>query len=254
MSPFTIYPAIDLRNGRVVRLVQGNPLKERVYSLEPGATANHWLQAGARWLHVVDLDGALDGAEDANLARSADRPNRYALEEIVRTSSTRKAPASVQFGGGLRSAPQIRSVFALGVSRVVLGTAVLESPELLGEALSLFGPGRVAVAIDVRHGQVRVHGWRCATGVEPLEFARAVAAIGVRLAVYTNISRDGLQRGIDIEACRCISEQSGLTVIASGGTASLAEVARARAAGLGGLIIGRALYEKRIDLGEALRC
>ena len=254
MSPFTIYPAIDLRNGRVVRLIQGDPSKERVYSLEPGTMATRWLQAGARWLHVVDLDGALHGAEYANPARSADRPNRQALEEIMRTTSAQKAPASVQFGGGLRSASQIRSVFALRVGRVVLGTAVLETPELLGEALSLFGPERVAVAIDVRGGQLRVRGWRRATGVAPLEFARAAAAIGVRLAVYTNISRDGLQRGTDIKACRSIGEQSGLAVIASGGTASLAEIARARAAGLGGLIIGRALYEKRIDLAEALRC
>ncbi len=254
MSPFTVYPAIDLRNGRVVRLVQGDPSKERVYSLDPSATANQWLQAGARWLHVVDLDGALEGAENANPACPADRPNSHALHEIVRTTSERETPASVQFGGGLRSASQIRSVFALGVGRVVLGTAALETPELLGEALSLFGPERVAVAIDARGGQIRVRGWKRATGVEPLEFACAVAAIGAHLAVYTDISRDGLQRGIDIEACQRISEQSGLTMIASGGTASLAGVARARAAGLGGLIIGRALYEKWIDLGEALRC
>jgi len=254
MSPFTIYPAIDLRNGRVVRLIQGDPSKERLYSLEPGAVATRWLQAGARWLHVVDLDGALHGVEDTVPARSAGGPNRRALEEIVRTASAQEVPAGIQFGGGLRSALQIRSVFALGVGRVVLGTAALESPELLGESLSLFGPKRVAVAIDVRGGRLRVRGWRRAAGVEPLEFARAAAAIGVRLAVYTNISRDGLQRGIDIEACRSISEQSGLTVIGSGGTASLAEIARARAAGLGGLIIGRALYEKMIDLGEALRC
>ena len=251
MSSFTIYPAIDLRGGRVVRLIQGDPSKQRLYSTGPGATAEHWLQAGARWLHVVDLDGALDESEDAG---STERPNRNALEKIVKATLARDIPAGIQFGGGIRSISQIRSLFALGVRRSVLGTAVFETPELLGEALSTFGPDRIAVAIDVRDGQVRVGGWRRTTGTEPLEFARTVAAAGVRLVIYTEISRDGLQRGIDVEACLRISEKSGLTVIASGGAASLEDISRVRAAGLGGLIMGRALYEKQIDLEEALQC
>ncbi len=239
MEAFTVYPAIDLRGGKVVRLQEGDPRRQTVYSDDPAEVAARWLAAGATWLHVVDLDAAF--GEDAG-------PNRRALQAILQHGGR------VQFGGGLRTAQAVAELLDLGVSRVVLGTAAVDDPDLVARALARFGPDAVAVAIDARDGRVRTRGWQAGSGLDAVALACRLAALGLRTAVHTDIARDGLGAGVNVAASRALAEASGLAVIASGGVASLADVIAARAAGLSGVIIGRALYEGQVDLKEALRC
>ncbi len=239
MPPFTVFPAIDLKNGKVVRLAQGDPQRQTVYGQEPGQVAATWLAGGAAWLHVVDLDAAFGEATGAN---------REAMVEILRTK------AAVQFGGGIRSLGDVEHALSLGLGRVILGTIAAESPELVGEAVDRFGSERVGVGIDVRDGRVQVRGWTQDSGIDTEELAKRLYQVGVRTVVHTDIIRDGLSRGLNVEASSRIAEATGLEVIASGGVASLEDVHRARHAGLRGVIIGRALYEGKISLSEALRC
>ncbi len=239
MRTFTVYPAIDLRGGRVVRLQEGDPGRQTAYSDDPAEVAARWRAAGAVWLHVVDLDAAL-GEDSA--------ANGRALAAILRLGGR------VQFGGGVRSLAAVAGLLDLGVSRVVLGTAAVENPDLVAQALARGGPQAVAVAIDARDGRVRTRGWQVESGLDAIAFARTLAALGLRTAIHTDIARDGLGTGVNLAASRALAEASGLDVIAAGGVASLADVSAAREAGLSGVIIGRALYEGRIDLAEALRC
>lgn len=239
MSIFTVYPAIDLRGGKVVRLQAGDPNRQTAYSDDPAEVAARWRAAGAAWLHVVDLDAAL--GEDA-------AANRRALRAILRSGG------QVQFGGGVRTADAVAGLLDLGVSRVVLGTAAVDDPGLVAEVLARFGPQTVAAAIDARDGRVRTRGWQSESGLDAIAFACALAALGLRTAIHTDIARDGLGTGVNVAASLVLAEASGLDVIASGGVASLADVIAVRNAGLSGVIIGRALYEGQIDLGEALRC
>lgn len=239
MKPFTVYPAIDLRGGKVVRLQGGDPNRQTAYSDDPREVALRWRSAGADWLHVVDLDAAF-GAENA--------ANRRALDAILRLGG------QVQFGGGVRTLEEMAALFDLGVTRVVLGTAAVEHPALVAQALARFGPGAVAVGIDACGGRVRTRGWQADSGLDAVEFACRLAALGLRTVIHTDIARDGLGTGVNVAASRELAAASGLDVIASGGVAALADVRAARAAGLRGVIIGRALYEGQVDLREALRC
>ncbi len=239
MSGFTVYPAIDLRRGRVVRLAQGDPDRETVYGSDPAAVAGRWLAAGTAWLHMVNLDGAFGEGGQANLE---------ALRAILATG------AQVQFGGGLRSLPDVESALEMGVARVVLGTAAVESPDLVAEALARFGPDRVAVALDVRDGRVQVRGWVEDAGRAAVDLAAELAALGLRTVVHTDVARDGVSRGLNVDASRRLAQATGLEVIASGGVASLEDIRAAREAGLAGVVVGRALYEGRVRLEEALRC
>lgn len=237
---FDIYPAIDLRRGRVVRLQWGDPDRETAYGDDPAAAARRWLDAGAGWLHVVNLDGAFAEVGDDNWA---------ALASITALG------AQVQFGGGLRAMADVARAIDAGVTRIVLGTAALESPELAAAAVTRFGAARVAVGIDARDGLVRTHGWQTATAVTPVELAQSMAALGINTIIYTDINRDGVLSGVNVAGTAALAEASGLAVIASGGVRSLADVAalRARAAmGIAGVIIGRALYEAQVDLAAAL--
>ena len=237
---FDIYPAIDLRRGRVVRLQWGDPNRETAYSDDPAAAARRWLNAGAGWLHVVNLDGAFAEVGADNWA---------ALASITALG------AQVQFGGGLRAMADVVRAFDAGVTRIVLGTAALETPELAAAAVTRFGAARVAVGIDARDGLVRTHGWQTATTVTPVELAQSMAALGINTIIYTDINRDGVLSGVNVAGTAALAEASGLAVIASGGVRSLADVAalRARARmGLAGVIIGRALYEAQVDLAAAL--
>jgi len=239
MASFQVFPAMDLKNGKVVRLAQGDPGRETIYSEDPEQVAGKWLSAGAMWIHVVDLDGALD---------ESFTPNREALAAVL------GAGARVQFGGGLRAIDEMAEVLESGVSRLILGTAAAESPELVQEAVDRFGPERIGIGIDVRSGKVRVRGWARDSGLEPLELARRLYEMGIRTVVHTDIQRDGLGQGLNVEASQSLAEASGLSVIGSGGVASLNDVRRARESGLSGVIIGRALYEGSIALPEALKC
>ena len=240
METFTVYPAIDLRQGRVVRLAQGDPNRETHYGDSAGAMARRWQDAGATWLHVVNLDGALDEGPGAS-------KNLTALTHILTTG------LSVQFGGGLRDLDAIRRVLDLGVWRVVLGTALVENPTLVETALATFGMERVAVGIDARDRKVRTHGWRQATSLTAAELAERWATMGGRWLIFTDVSRDGMGRGINVNATSALAETADLYVIASGGVASIEDVRRVRSAGLRGVIIGRALYEGQVTLQDALQ-
>ncbi len=236
-----IYPAIDLRNGRVVRLRQGRADAETVYGDDPAQIALRWQSEGAEWLHVVNLDGAFGENTVANIK---------ALERILQTVSI-----PVQFGGGLRDLTSIQAAFARGVARVVIGTAALQQPSLVSEAVQRWEPGRVAIGIDARDGMVATHGWKSQSPVAAVDLAKQMAARGIQRIIYTDIKRDGMLRGIDAAAMAAMAAEAGVGVIASGGAASLADVQALLHAGDGveGLIIGQALYAGAISLLEAIK-
>jgi len=235
---FTIYPAIDLRNGKVVRLKEGDPNRMTSYSDEPIQIAKQWLNAGATWLHVVNLDGAFG---------ESDSSNQLALENIL------KIGAHVQFGGGLRSMNMIEKIFELGVSRAVLGTIAIEQPELVKDAIQKFGAEKIAVGIDARDGFVSVHGWKDDSKILATDLALQMQTLGVDTVIFTDILRDGLGSGLNISATKELMQFSRLNVIASGGVHTIDDVIVARDAKLSGAIIGRALYEGTIELADCLR-
>lgn len=240
-SYLIIYPALDLRGGRVVRLKQGRPENESVYFNDPVEAARHWQAEGATWLHVVDLDGAF-GKEN--------HPNVSALARIL---AAIRIP--IQFGGGLRSLEQIRQAFELGVQRVVIGTLAIEQPQLVATAVRQFGIERIAVAIDLRDGRVARRGWQETSDIAPSEFAERIRALGVQRVVVTDIARDGMLSGIDAAAMARFARETGLRVIASGGVASLDDLRALRAGvaeGVEGVIVGQALYTGAFTLREAM--
>lgn len=237
--PFDIFPAIDLRHGRVVRLEYGDPARQTVFGDDPRATAERWLAAGATWLHVVNLDGAFDEAGAANWA---------ALAAIGRLG------ARMQFGGGVRTADDVQRALDLGVERVILGTLAVEQPELVEQLVGRFGPAAVVVAIDARDGRVKTRGWQQDGGLTAEACGREMAARGVQTAIHTDIGRDGVLTGVNWRASAELAAAAGLDVIVSGGLASLDDVrACRRAPGLVGVIAGRAIYDGRLDLPAALQ-
>ncbi len=237
---FTIFPAIDLRNGRVVRLQHGDPVQQTVFSDDPVAMAEKWIAAGAEWLHVVNLDGAFDEAGAAN------------WETLPRLA---KLATKVQFGGGVRTLDDIERALEAGATRIILGTAAIENPALLGQAVAHFGAHQVAVGIDARNGRVQTRGWLKDTPVTPAELGKRARALGVRIAIYTDINRDGVLTGVDADATATLAQATGLQVIASGGVATLEDIHNCHSlAGQGviGVITGRAIYDGRIALAEAI--
>lgn len=232
-----VFPAIDLKEGQVVRLRQGDPTQKTVYANDPMEVARRWQAVGASWLHVVNLDGALEsGAE-----------NWAAIEKIAALG------VAVQCGGGLRSAADVGRVFDHGVRRAVLGTAAVENPQLIDDLLAAYGAERIVVALDARYGKVATHGWQTETAWTALELGEKMAAQGVRHALYTDIARDGELGGVNIAATRQLAQATGLQVIASGGVRSLEDViALAEGGQIAGVILGKALYEGLIDLAQAL--
>lgn len=232
-----IFPAIDIRSGRVVRLAQGDAARETVYGDDPAAQAERLAAGGARWIHVVDLDRAFGTGDNLAVVRR--------MVEAVR------GRARIQLGGGIRDAGRLREAAGLGVARLVVGSAAVSDPALLDDALDLLGPDGVAVGIDARAGVVAIHGWTAATPLAADELASRVAARGVRTAIYTDIGRDGMLAGPDLDGAVAL-QALGLRVIASGGVASAAHVRAAARAGLAGVVVGRALYEGRLTLAEAL--
>jgi phosphoribosylformimino-5-aminoimidazole carboxamide ribotide isomerase len=234
---FIVFPAIDLRAGRVVRLAQGDPNRQTVYSDDPRAVTERWQAEGAQWLHVVNLDGAFG---DVSI------PNYQLLPRLAALG------LGVQFGGGLRDEASVRRAFEAGVARVVIGTAAVENPALVEWALHEYGPERVAVGIDARDGIVRVRGWAAGAGVTALELGRRFAARGLQWCVFTDVARDGVGAGVNVAATAELARVTGLCVIASGGVHSAEDVQRVRETGLAGVIIGRALYEGTVTLREVL--
>ncbi|HET8724249.1 MAG TPA: 1-(5-phosphoribosyl)-5-[(5-phosphoribosylamino)methylideneamino]imidazole-4-carboxamide isomerase [Anaeromyxobacteraceae bacterium] len=230
-----VIPAIDLMDGKVVRLSRGDFSTRTVYSDRPAEFAEAFLRAGARRVHVVDLDGA----------RAGHPVNGDAVRAIVATG------VEVELGGGLRSLAAVEEAVAMGVAWVVLGTAAVERIDLVAQACARF-PGQVVAGIDARDGEVKVAGWAQGTGLPAADVARRVAGAGVTLVEYTDVSRDGMFTGVDAAGAARLQESAGVPVVASGGVASLADVGACKAAGLAGVIVGKALYEKRMDLGEAI--
>lgn len=276
MASFELIPAIDLLGGRCVRLAQGDYDRATVYGDDPGATAAVFLAAGTRRLHVVDLDGARgrpragdgarggfgsgDGARGAvrggddlpGGAEDARGVNREARAAIL--AQARAAGVPVQLGGGLRSLATIEEVLAEGVERAILGTAALRDPALVREAARRF-PGRIAVGLDARDGRVAVSGWLETSETTALEAARLFADAGVAALIYTDIARDGMGTGPDLDGAAALAAAVPIPVIASGGVGSLDDVRAAVARvsdGVSGIIVGRALYTGAIDLAAAL--
>lgn len=234
-----IFPAIDLKEGLCVRLMQGDPDRVTVYGKDPVATAQRWVQEGAQWLHVVDLDGAF----------SKSPKNRDAIASIVKAVSI-----PVQVGGGIREWQTIEDYLSLGVRRVILGTVALRQPELLEKACGRF-PGRIALGIDARGGQVAIEGWVETTGTNAVDLAKRFAHLEMGALIYTDIHRDGMQSGVNVEATRRLLEATHLPVIASGGVASPADIEALFPLiplGLVGVITGKALYSGTLKLSEAL--
>jgi phosphoribosylformimino-5-aminoimidazole carboxamide ribotide isomerase len=227
MSDFTVYPAIDLRKGNVVRLIQGDLDRSTTYGSDPASTAQRW----------VDDDKV---------------PNNTALVEILKVTSANGV--RIQFGGGMRSMDDVKVALELGVDRVILGTAAANDLDLITKVIALYGTKAIGIGVDARDGFVRTHGWQESTRLTPRELGLQVKEKGALFLVFTNIARDGAGTGVDIPATVALAGETGLEVIASGGVSSLDDVHQVKSAGLPGVIIGKALYENQIDLKEALAC
>lgn len=234
-TSFIIFPAIDLRAGKIVRLTQGDPSRQTTYGDDPRAQAAQFQAEGAEWVHVINLSGAFDEDPSANLK---------ALEAILTVG------LKVEFGGGIRDEETIRLPLEMGVQRVFLGTAAIQNPALLDWALARYGPQRIAADIGVRDGQVMVKGWQEAAPLTMLEAGRRFKAQGLEWCVLTDVRRDGTGTGVSVQSAVELQAATGLKVVASGGVASLQDVIRVRQAGLAGVIIGRALYEGKITIAE----
>ena len=234
-----LYPAIDILGGQAVRLRQGRREEATVYGV-PVDMASRWVKAGARWLHVVDLDGAFEG-ECRNI-------------DAIRGIRTRCPDVQIQVGGGIRDMGAVERLLDTGIDRVILGTAAVKSPDLLSDAITRFG-ARIAVGIDARDGTVRLEGWTSNVSLTALELATQLETAGVELVIYTDISRDGELGGVNVEATKKMLDTTGLRVIASGGVSDRSDIEFLQEVGhprLEGAIIGKALYEGRIDLEEVL--
>ncbi|MFC0408415.1 1-(5-phosphoribosyl)-5-[(5-phosphoribosylamino)methylideneamino]imidazole-4-carboxamide isomerase [Roseomonas elaeocarpi] len=234
----TVYPAIDLKGGRVVRLRRGEMDQATVYNDDPGAQAALFAQAGFRWLHVVDLDGAFAG-----------RPaNAEAVRDILAATSL-----PVQLGGGVRDMATLEAWLDAGVARVILGSAAAKNPDFAREACRKH-PGCVAIGIDARDGRVATEGWAETGEMTALDLALRFEDAGAAAVIHTDIDRDGMLGGVNVEATAALAARLTTPVIASGGVASAADLAAVRAAGnIEGVIVGRALYDGRLTPAEALR-
>ena len=235
-----IFPAIDLRPGKCVRLFKGDFSRETIFSDNPSAVAVKWEEMGAQYLHVVDLDGAIQG----------ETKNREAIRSILGA-----VHIPMELGGGLRSLESIERALTGGIQRVILGSAAVENPSLVQEACHRFGD-RIVVAIDARDGIVATQGWESSGNVSALDFAKQMADYGVKTVIYTDISRDGTLSGLNLEGAIELSKVSGLRVVASGGVRSLEDIRAVKAHetdGIEGVIVGQAIYSGRLDLKKALR-
>lgn len=235
-----LYPAIDIKDGQVVRLLRGEMEHATVFGDDPAAQARRFAEQGFSWLHLVDLNGAVEG-----------KPVNAGVVEAILAAI--KLP--IQLGGGIRDLATIEAWLSKGISRVVLGTVALKEPALVREACKLF-PGRIAVGIDARDGYVAVAGWMEASSVKALDLALQFEDAGVSAIIYTDINRDGAMSGVNMETTVDLAYALTTPLIASGGVANLADLEALKAqesAGIGGVIVGRALYDGRIDVAKALK-
>ena len=234
-----IYPAIDIRGGRCVRLTEGRFDAETVFADGPAEMALKWAGMGAVLLHLVVLDGALAG----------EGKNVPVIERILKSVNIPE-----QLGGGIRNLETIEKLLELGVTRLILGSAAVKNPQLVDEACKKY-PGHIAVGIDAKNGDVAIEGWGKGSGVAATELAKQMAAYGVGTIIYTDISRDGMLSGVNVEATAALARACGVPIIASGGVASIEDIRRVKAVesdGVMGCIIGKAIYTGAVDLQEAL--
>jgi phosphoribosylformimino-5-aminoimidazole carboxamide ribotide isomerase len=237
MNTLSILPAIDLKNGQCVRLLQGRADAVTVYSSDPAEMARHWEQQGGDYLHVVDLDGAFQG-------------HPVHLDEIRRIAEALSIPFEV--GGGIRTDADIEQLLALGADRVILGTRACDSPETLDHLVQRYG-ARLAVGIDARDGLVQVKGWTETTGNRATELAARISALGVQTLIYTDTARDGMLHGVNTEAMAAICAAVDCRVIASGGVSTPEDIRALKAldlSNLTGAIVGKALYEQRVTVAQ----
>ncbi|MCL2837540.1 MAG: 1-(5-phosphoribosyl)-5-[(5-phosphoribosylamino)methylideneamino]imidazole-4-carboxamide isomerase [Oscillospiraceae bacterium] len=236
MKEFIVYPAIDIIGGSAVRLSQGDYARKEVYHADPSEVARRWENEGAKFIHVVDLEGAKEGKSF----------NREAIAKICAAVSV-----PVQVGGGIRNMETVEDMFNIGVSRVILGTAALANPDFVKETVAKHGD-KIAVGIDAKDGKVAVQGWLEVSDTDAIEFARLMAQIGVAHIIYTDIATDGMLQGPNVAAMREMAEAVSLNVIASGGVSCTADVEELRPTGVGGVIVGKALYTGAVTLGDIL--
>lgn len=239
---FALYPAIDLRRGRCVRLEKGQADRETVYGGDPHGVAAGFVAAGARWIHVVDLDAAFGDGDNRALVR--------ALAGSV--------DARVQTGGGLRTEDDLAAVLDAGVARAVIGTAAIEDPALVRRAVERWGAERIAVGLDARGRRPAARGWTEESGADLFDLARSLVDLGVRTIIHTDIERDGMMMGPNLELSAALAAHAGAEVVVSGGMRGMDDVRAVAAAaregrGIAGAIIGKAIYEGALDLGDALR-
>lgn len=236
-----VIPAIDLKQGHCVRLEQGLMDKDTVYSTDPAAQALKWQEAGAELLHIVDLDGAFDGVPR----------NREAIEAIVAALDI-----PTQLGGGIRDLDTVEAYLSLGLSRVILGTVAKENPQLVRQACEKF-PGRIVVGIDARDGLVAVRGWAEVTEKKAVDLAREFEGMGVAAIIYTDIARDGMMQGPNLNATGAMADAVSIPVIASGGVSSMEDIRNLKeleARGVCGAITGKAIYSGALNLRDAIAC
>lgn len=234
-----IFPAIDLRGGKCVRLIQGDFDRETVYSDDVRATALKWQAAGAKFLHVVDLDGAKTGSPQ----------NLDAIKKIL---DAVKIP--IEVGGGIRTLDDMERLLNLGVRRVILGSIAVENPTLVAEAVKRFG-NRIVVGIDARDGFVAVHGWGTSSTVTVNELAQKIVAAGIKTIIYTDISKDGMLSGVNAKIFAALAKSSGAQIVASGGVRSIDDIRALKSvesAGVCGVIVGKAIYTGALDLRAAI--
>lgn len=235
-----IYPAIDLKDGQCVRLIQGRIEDKTVYSNDPASTAAAFAASGAGYLHVVDLDGAFQGSPRNS-------------EAIAAIAAAIDIP--FQVGGGLRSIGDVDRILGLGAARVIIGTRAVKNPDFLKEMLELYGPEKIVLGIDARDGMAAVEGWVETTAIPAVKLGIDMKDLGARHCIYTDISRDGLLAGPNLAAIREMAEKTGLQIIASGGVSTLENIEDLKSMeswGVTGAIIGKALYDGKIDLAAAL--
>ncbi len=235
-----IYPAIDLKDGQCVRLVQGLKENKTVYSSSPGEVARSFQEDGAEYLHVVDLDGAFDG-----LPR-----NHEAIRSIAASISI-----PFQVGGGLRTRADVERILDLGAARVIIGTKAVKNPDFISELLLQYGPDKIVLGLDAKDGMVAIEGWVEKSSLQAIEFGKTMRQLGIETAIYTDVSRDGLLQGPNLPAIEKMAKESGLQIIASGGVSSADNIIGLKALeslGVCGAIIGKALYEGKITIQEAL--
>ncbi len=234
-----LLPAIDMKDNKCVRLTQGDYSKVKVYSNKLLEVAKKWEDAGAEYLHLVDLDGA----------RSEIIINKDSIEDIIRNIGI-----PIQIGGGIRTVEKARNLLEMGVERVIVGTIAIENKEILKEMILEFGGDKVVVSIDAKDGYVAVHGWELVSSVNSLDLCHELEEIGVKTIVYTDISKDGMLEGPNFEIYKIISEETSLNIIASGGVSSIADIIKLNEMNIYGCIIGKALYDNRINFKEAMQC